>query len=223
KFNRRHGDDFNNARVELACLHMARDAGLRVSGGRIVPGINGREVLLLKRFDLITPGERHHLITVNGLLKNPMNQRDTGHLFRYDDVHELLQRYSVSIAEDLTQLATLMLFNSAINNTDDHERNFSLIHRGDGYRLAPAYDMVPSLVTGAYHAAGFGWHPDPPRPSETRGLGRLFGLAKGEVSDIADRVQGVVKHWQEYAEAVGVSDRDYGRIAPFLGSGPDGT
>jgi len=28
-----------------------------------------------------------------------------------------------------------MLFNRAINNTDDHERNFSLITQDDGYRM----------------------------------------------------------------------------------------
>ncbi|MBT3347251.1 MAG: hypothetical protein HOM84_04210 [Thiotrichales bacterium] len=41
-----------------------------------------------------------------------------------------------------------------INNNDDHERNFSLIYRMDdnnhsGYRLSPAYDMVPSIVPAA--------------------------------------------------------------------------
>ena len=216
KFNRRHGDDYNNARVELACLRMAQDAGLNVGDGRVAPGINGREVLLLERFDLDTPAARHHLVTINGLLKNPSSQRDIGAPFRYDTIHEVLQRYSVAIAEDLAQLVTLMLFNSSINNTDDHERNVSLIQRGDGYRLAPAYDLVPSIVTGAYHAAGFGWQPDPPGPSQARQLGRIFGLPRGEVQAIADRVTAAVARWPTHAGAAGVTDADAALVERHL-------
>ena len=95
KFNRRTQDEYNNARVELACMHMAQAAGLIMYDGRIVQGINGREVLLLDRFD-IAVNARHHLITTNGLLKEPASQQDPGRTFRYDDVCELLRRYSVT-------------------------------------------------------------------------------------------------------------------------------
>lgn len=216
KFNRRHGDDYNNARVELACLRMARSAGLDVGDGRVEPGINGREVLLLERFDIDAPTVRHHLITVNGLLKTPASQSDIGAPFRYDNVHDILQRYSVDIGRDITRLVTLMLFNSSINNTDDHERNVSLIHRGDGFRLAPAYDLVPSIVTGAYHAAGFGWRPNPPTPTEATRLGRIFGLSKGNVAAIADRVVEAIADWPLHAEAAGVSDHDRDLVARYL-------
>ena len=216
KFNRRHGDDYNNARVELACLRMARSAGLDVGDGRVAPGINGREVLLLDRFDIEAPTARHHLITTNGLLKNPASQSDIGSTFRYDDVREILQRYSVAIGRDLEQLVKLMLFNRSIKNTDDHERNISLIHRGDDYRLAPAYDLVPSIVTGAYHAAGFGWQPNPPGPSEEKRLGRIFGLSKGVVTAIADQVTAAVADWPVHAETAGVSERDSELVVRYL-------
>ncbi len=81
-------------------------------------------------------------MTVNALLKEESTARDWGLPFRYDDVAEMLSRYSVDIAADLGQLARQALFNQAINNTDDHSRSFSLIHRGDGYRLSPAYDLA---------------------------------------------------------------------------------
>jgi len=111
-----------------------------------------------------------------------------------------------------------MLFNSSINNTDDHERNISLIHRGDGYCLAPAYDLVPSIVTGAYHAAGFGWRPNPPTPAEAKSLGRISGLPKGDVAAIADRVVEAIADWPLDAEAAGVSDRDRELVARYLPS-----
>ena len=109
-------------------------------------------------------------------------------------------------------LLRLMLFNRAINNTDDHERNFSLIHRGDGYCLAPAYDLVPSLVTGVYHAAGFDLQPYPPRPSEAGTLGKVFGLPKPLVASIAEEVLCAVQAWPRFAEQTGVEEEEAARI-----------
>jgi serine/threonine-protein kinase HipA len=213
KFNRLSQDAYNNARVELACLNMAREAGIDIGKGRIVQGINGREVLLLERFDVAQDGGRYHLITVNGLLKEPKTQRDHGAVFRYDDICDLLRRYSISIDADLQQLLRLMLFNRAINNTDDHERNFSLIHRGDGYQFAPAYDLVPSVTTGEYHAAGYGLRPDPPTPAEVLNMGKVFGLSKTRVAQAAEEVADAVARWVGFAEDAEVSEIESHHIA----------
>lgn len=219
KFNRHTHDSYNNARVELACLLMAKAAGIEIGHGRVIEGVNGREVLLLDRFDFCIHQNQHtfhHLISANGLLKESSSQRDLGGTFRYDNVCELLRQYSISIEKDLKQLLSLMLFNRAINNTDDHERNFSLIHRGEGYELAPAYDLVPSLVTGQYHAAGFETNPYPPLPSEAVTKGKLFGLPKIIVVAAAEQVSDAVSNWKRYAEQAGVSDSDIERISGYL-------
>lgn len=206
KFNR-HNDPYNNARVELACLNMARAAGLTVGTGKVVTNINQRDVLLLERFDIDKNG-RHHLITANGLLKNPNNQLDPGHSFRYDDLHALLQKFSTHVEEDIKQLVRLMLFNSAINNTDDHERNFSFIYDNEGYRFAPAYDLVPSIEVGGYHAAGFKYQPYPPRISEVEKMPSLFGLPKATLVSITEDISNALQDWAQFAEAAGVSEED---------------
>ena len=212
KFNRLSGDPYNNARVELACLEMARAAGLDVARGRCVEGVNGRDVLLLERFDIAAADHRHHLVTVNAMLKEESTARDSGLPFRYDDVAEMLSRYSVDIAADLGQLARQALFNRAINNTDDHSRNFSLIHRGDGYRLSPAYDLVPSLAVGEYHVAGFGYEPWPPKPSDVARLGKVFGLSKPWMRTCAEEVVNALASWLGFAEAAGVDESESERI-----------
>ena len=208
KFNRLSGDPYNNARVELACLNMARAGGLSVSRGHVVEHVNGREALLLERFDVAEDGTRHHLVTINALLKEEATQRDSGLPLRYDDVADLLRRYSVAIKADLAQLARLALFNRAINNTDDHARNFSLIHPGSGYRLAPAYDLVPSLAIGEYHNAGLGYEPRPPRPSQVSRAGRMFGLSKPWLRQCAEEVADAVARWPEFAEQAGVAESE---------------
>ena len=117
------------------------------------------------------------------------------------------------MTEDLPALVRLVAFNRAINNTDDHERNFSLIHRGEGYRLSPAYDLTPSLSLGAYHAAGFGHRPAPPAPGELTKLGRVFGLSKPQVRGCAEEVALAVERWPEFAERAGVGEEETNLVA----------
>ena len=186
--------------------------GLEVADGRVVEGVNGRDVLLLRRFDVEPDGSRRHLISVNALLKDSATQRDPG-LFCYDDIADLLQRHSGAVRADLEQLARLALFNRAINNTDDHSRNFSLIHDGDCYRLSPAYDLVPSMAVGEYHAASFGYEPNPPRPTRIVGAGRMFGLTKPRLRSLADEVLVAIERWPEFADRAGLTDAEANRIA----------
>ena len=216
KFNRHGADAFNNARVELACLNMARDIGIRVAGGHVHAGIIGRDVLLLERFDIDQGEARHHLVTLNALLKLQASQADQGGAFRYDDIAELLKRYSADIVTDLKQLIRLMLFNRAINNLDDHERNFSLMWTANGYRLAPAYDLVPTLTHGGYPVAGFGHAPFSPRPSELLSGRKVFGLPAPVVADAAQAVVDVVGRWQEYAVAAGLEESEARAVSQYF-------
>lgn len=220
KFNRLTTDVYNNAKVELACLQMAKEAGLNVLDGYVHKVANGRDVLLLERFDVVMendfPKSRRHLITINALLKDAETQRDKGGVFRYDDITDIVRKYSIDIEADLSQLLRLMLFNRAINNTDDHERNFSLISEGDGYRLSPGYDMVPSLITGAYPVAGYQYSPWAPTPSEAKECGKIFGLPKTAVNRIADQVINAVEQWPAWALKNDVSQQDSDNIKQII-------
>ncbi len=220
KFNRISTDSYNNAKVELACLQMAKEAGLNVLGGHVRRGVNGRDVLLLDRFDVVMENNlaisRRHLITINALLKDSETQRDKGGVFLYDDIYNLVKKFSIDIETDLTQLLRVMLFNRAINNLDDHERNFSLISEGDGYRLSPAYDMVPSLITGAYPVAGYKYSQWSPKPSEVSAHGKIFGLPKTTVSRIADQVISAVEQWPDWALKNDVSQKDSDNVKRMI-------
>ena len=195
---------------------MAKEAGLHVYQGKIRSGINDRDVLLLERFDIVKNNDdytRRHLITINSLLKNQETQRDRGGVFRYDDIADIIRMHSIHIEQDLTQLLGMMLFNRAINNTDDHERNFSLIYDGEGYCMAPAYDIVPSLITGVYPIAGYQYSPTAPKPSEVATKGKIFGLPKTVVKRIADEVINSVEQWQDWAHQYDVSDEDISSVS----------
>ena len=211
KFNRRT-DQFNMARTEHACLLMANALGICNTQAHVRTSINNREVLMQERFD-IAGSRRRHMITINALMKEPVTQRDSGLTFTYDKIANLLAQYSGQIDEDLVQLVTQMLFNRAIHNTDDHERNFSLWHNGEGYSLTPSYDMVPTLDTGSYHAASFGYSAFPPKPSELSLQPiKIFGLSKTEVKAISEKVVSTVNDWRAYAEQAGLDEENTSKV-----------
>lgn len=192
---------------------MAARAGINVSAAKVLSGINGRDVLLVNRFDVNLPHlppHRVHVISIASLL------RDRGQIFSYDAIHRVLQNHSTAIAHDAEQLLLLMLFNRAINNLDDHERNVSLINDGAGYRLAPAYDLVPTIARGQYPAAGFGFQPFPPKASEVRALGKVFGLSKPRVAACAERVIEALGQWPIIAREAGVAPEESCMIAEFF-------
>jgi len=214
KFNK-STDAFDNARVELACLKMAKAAGINIFGGFVDSGYDQRNILLLERFDLVG-NSRSHLVSINSLLKSPENFADYGMMFRYNNVHAVLKKYSNNIEQDVEQLFRQMLFNRAINNTDDHERNFSLINNGEGYQLSPAYDLVPSLTRGEYHAAGYEYSPFPPTPISIDGSRNIFGVRKIKTMEIAEQVIEATRRWMFFAELSGVSEKDADAIEAVL-------
>ncbi len=219
KFNTTR-DPYNAARVESACLSMAVAAGIDVPESTILTRVNQRDAVLIKRFDINNDSakSRNHLITFNALLKDPVTQMDEPLPFTYNQVFSVLQKHSVAIEHDARQLLALMLFNRCINNTDDHPRNFSLLHSEDGYRLAPAYDLMPSLVMGNYHAAGFDYSPNPPTLLEIQKHKKPFGLPKGDVTEIAERVSTAIGQWTHFAKEAGLTNDEEKLLASVFHS-----
>ncbi len=50
-----------------------------------------------------------------------------------------------AIEEDLHQLFRRVVFNVMTANRDDHLRNHGFLRTAEGWRLAPAFDVNPSL------------------------------------------------------------------------------
>lgn len=204
----RPGDPFNHARVEHVCLELARRAGLEAPASRIVRA--GRfDALLVERFDVTPDGGRHHLVSANALLKDPSTQADPIHA-RYDDLVALIQRHSDRPAADLRRLFARMLVNEAINNADDHLRNFSFRLGEEGFRLAPAYDLVPADVRGSYPSLTLGNHPGRPKPEpeQARAAARIFQLPPREANGIVARIRDAFTELPEILDDAEVADSD---------------
>jgi len=214
------GDRFNLQRVEFATLDLARRCGLNAVQARLEPSGLG-DVLMLQRFDRErTEGGYLRFGMVSGLTvlgcgDSPLD-RDR---WSYPLLADNLRRWSDKPQADCAELFRRMVFNAAVSNSDDHPRNHALLHRPKGWRLSPAYDLVPTptislerrdlaLTVGRYG-----------RTASIYNLlsqaGR-FGLSAEDARHEIDQIVTVVRHWRESFFACGVPAQDIAHIAPAI-------
>lgn len=206
-------DRHNMQRIECATLELARAAGLRVCATRI-ERVGERDALMLERFDRqwnpdANAYRRYGL--VSGL--TAIDAED-GHLGRdrwsYPLLADELRRWSVKSNDDRRELFLRMVFNAMVTNNDDHPRNHALLHTKGGWRLSPAYDIVPVPMVSverrdlALEVGRFG---------RAAGLYNIlsqcdaFGLSKDEAQALIDGMLAVVRGWREFFIERGVEHR----------------
>jgi serine/threonine-protein kinase HipA len=215
-----NGDRCNLQRIEYATLDLARRCGLNVTQARL-QAVGDRDVLMLQRFD------REH--TNNGYLRfglvSGLTVLDCGDSYldrerwSYPLLADNLRRWSDNPKADCVELFRRMVFNAAVTNNDDHPRNHALLRRPKGWRLSPAYDLVPTPVVSleqrdlALTVGNYG---------RTASIYNLlsqidrFGLSLGAARNEVDQIVTIVRQWRESFFTCGVSAKDVDYIAPAI-------
>lgn len=203
-------DTHNMQRIEFATLALAREAGLQVCGARLAP-IGKADALMLLRFDREWNPDaqayaRHGL--VSGLTALDADDSATGReRWSYRLLADELRRWSVKPDEDRRELFRRMVFNAMVTNNDDHPRNHALLHTPAGWRLSPAYDIVPAPLVSqerrdlALEVGRFG------RVASLYNLLSdcgVFGLSTDEARALVEHMEAVVKGWRECFARQGV-------------------
>lgn len=197
-------DQYNMQRIEYATLELARAAGLHVCGTRLEP-IGKTEALMLPRFDREWDPDAQAYARrglVSGLTVLDAEDGYTGReRWSYRLLSDELRRWSVKPDEDRRELFMRMVFNAMVTNNDDHPRNHALLRTSAGWRLSPAYDIVPVPLVSqerrdlALEAGRFG------RVASLYNLLSdcgAFGLSASEAQALVERLLGVVKGWREF-------------------------
>jgi serine/threonine-protein kinase HipA len=182
KFPSRVRDDaYDVVGLEATCLALARRAGLEVPESRLQE-IGARRVLMVKRFDVSAQGGRYHMVSLRTLCK----ERPGIYVHSYSDLAQVLRKHSASPADDLAALYRHMVFNAAIGNVDDHLKNFWMLARPGGFRLAPAFDLVPDISGRGEHTLSFQQGFACPARAEMIALAAEWGVvrAAGIVEDV---------------------------------------
>jgi len=169
--------------LEATCLVLARRAGLEVPDSRL-QAIGARRVLLVKRFDVSDQGGRYHMVSLRTLCK----ERPGIYVHSYSDLAQVVRKHSASPAEDLAALYRHMVFNAAVGNVDDHLKNFWMLVRPGGFRLAPAFDLVPDVSGRGEHTLAFQQGFACPTGAEMIAIATEWGVAHGAriVEDVVE-------------------------------------
>jgi len=200
-------------RWEAATLTLAQAAGIRVPTHRLEQ-VNGRDVLLVERFDQENTdrGVRRHLM-LSALTLLDLDDTEAP-LASYPDLSEVLLRHALDATADRTELFRRMVFNILIGNEDDHAKNHACFWDGSRLRLTPAYDLLPQRRTGiegrqAMIVGKLG--PGGRESTLTNALSSAprFGLDRDESMAVAGEVLGVVREqWERRFADVHVPKRE---------------
>lgn len=214
KFDKK-GEAWATNRIEYATMTLARKAGINTPEVQIVRvgDKKKREVFLIERFDRAhdraIPIRRHFVsaLTMLGLHEGNADGRS------YHEITEILRQYGSSgdISADARQFYRRMVFNALCHNTDDHLRNHGFLWDGRGWRLSPAYDIVPQpVVESAPHALTLRIGPEQSVPTKDafRAVAPYFALSTGEARNLLHEIQTVTAGWVEHFKACGVVAKD---------------
>jgi serine/threonine-protein kinase HipA len=207
-------DRHNIQRIEYATLRLARKAGIRTCTPRL-ESLAGRDVLMLQRFDRewnVESGRYARWGLVSGLT---ILDAEDGHSERqrwsYLLLADEIRRWSSKPKEDQKELFRRMVFNAMVTNNDDHPRNHAMVRTPSGWRLSPAYDIVPVALVSqerrdlALDAGRFG------RAASIYNIlsaTDAFGVEAQEAEQEVLRMLGVVSQWRQDFERDGVQKKD---------------
>ncbi len=189
-------------------MYLAKRAGLSVANARCIP-CGGRKILLVDRFDLDQIAQKRvHCVSMQSLLR-----ADGYYNLAYTDMADILRMVSANPAEDLGNLFKQMVFNILIGNTDDHLKNFSMLNDGSGWRLSPAYDLVPNIGLNSEHVLRIGHDHEVPDRKTLVGEAKRFGLKQVKVveEELAVIVD-AVSAWRDAFNIFEVPENDLQRI-----------
>jgi len=206
--------------VEYATLKLARHCAIVVPDTAI-RRVADRHVFLTERFDR-EQGRRLHYISMHSLF-NQERIRLYDNAFAdpcsYAAFGRVLRSHARDWAADAEQLFRRIVFNVLVGNTDDHARNHGMVFDPalPGWRLSPAFDIVPTLSQAREHALGIGEQGRLRSLKNVASGAKAFGIDDVRATAIIDEIRAIVAHWQEAFEEVGVTPADIRILENIIG------
>jgi serine/threonine-protein kinase HipA len=205
--------------VEHATLTLAALAGITVAATQILK-LSGLHAVAIRRFDRLVGGGRIHSVSAGTAIRAATAAGQEPQL-GYPELARLLRRAGVAIGgahmQDARELFRRMVFNILMDNTDDHEKNHSLLvvspFQHGRLRLAPAYDLLPTHSGQGYQEFICGKQGRDSTLDNAMSECDAFGLTPAEASAEVVRVVEVVNTWKLHFAQMGVSPRDIENLA----------
>ena len=210
KFPSRRDDEDIGAWEEVAHV-LARKAGIKTATSQSRQFASRHHTFLSKRFDRTANGCRLHFASAMTLLQRSDGD-DAASGVSYLELAELLIRSGSQTDRDLEELWKRIVFFICISNTDDHLRNHGFILEPNGWSLAPAYDLNPSL-----HSTGLKLNISETDNSQDLDLALevapFFRVGKSRAEEIVRNIVKVVQGWRQVAKRCGISKAEQDLMA----------
>ncbi|MFY9291378.1 MAG: type II toxin-antitoxin system HipA family toxin [Methylorubrum rhodinum] len=209
KFQRRD-DTYDQCGAEHATLRLASRCGIDAAETKLLT-VGPRRVVLVKRFDrdpaMHTP-TCHYIsgLTVLGL-------DETSASGSYPDLALFLLRHGARHVSDRRELFRRMVFNVLCGNRDDHLKNHAFLRRDGGWRLSPAFDVVPQPDMDPQQAIGVGRSGSYPTTGNCLTRARDFDLSPDDARAIVADLTARMRLWRQDFFADGVDDASIGQLA----------
>lgn len=210
----RADDHLPMCRTEYATMTLAHLAGIRVPPVRI-ESVLGQDIYLIERFDRTPRGSTYLRIpfisglTITGAHESESSQQS------YRRLAEQLRLFGSDPVKDSRELWLRMLFNILCNNTDDHLRNHGFLWDGKGWRLSPAYDIVPYPQVSLERdlAIGVGRNGRQATMKNALSGAASFGLSPSQAIPLALDIQKKVKaNWEVVFKESGITGVELERL-----------
>jgi serine/threonine-protein kinase HipA len=191
---------------------LARTCGIDVPNVE-VQRIGGRHhVVRSLRFDRTPTGGRVHVasaMTLTGHHDGDGAQTGASYL----ELARVLTEHGATPARCLPELWRRIVFNMLVSNADDHLRNHAFLLRlGQGWELAPAYDMNPMPgATGL--ALNVSDADNTIDVALARSVAAHFRVGNHEAADTIARMRSACSRWRSGARALGASAAACDRMA----------
>lgn len=142
--------DFSPANENLTMQIASQVFGIQTAANAVCFTQNGEQVYITKRYDVMPDGRRIHqedFASLAGISKETHGANFKYSALDYVDIGMLVRKYLPAWRIELVKYFDLVLFNFVFANGDAHVKNFSVLQTSQGdYRLAPAYDLINTLI-----------------------------------------------------------------------------
>ena len=209
--------------IEHATMTLAERAGIAVAKTQVIH-LAGENALAIRRFDR-EQNRRIHCLSAGTAIRAATAAGEEPEM-GYPELARILRRVGVakddSNLSDARELFRRMVFNILIDNTDDHEKNHSLLvispFENGRLRLAPAYDVLPTNSGQGYQEFICGAQGRDSTLENAMSQCEAFGLLPAEAAAVLASVIDVVDTWQAHFAQSGVTERDIESLAERIDS-----
>lgn len=213
-----NGEPVDSPLIEHATMALAAKAGIEVAQTQVLRLV-GQNAVAVRRFD--RAGEqRIHSISASTALRAaaPAGQEPE---MGYPALAQLLRRAGVAEGnantEDAAELFRRMVFNILVDNTDDHEKNHSLLvvspWSNGRFRLAPAYDVLPSNSGQGLQEFICGDMGRDSTLENAMSQCQSFGLTPPQAAAQVEQIIRIIDTWQQHFTSCGVTPGDMAQLA----------